>query len=226
MSETARTLIKGALRKIGVIASGETPTAAEMQDGLEALQMMLRNWSAQNIRLYYTDQETLTMDGSESYTIGSGGDLDTVRPASVRGAWHDDWPVKIIDEDRYRQIRMSTSSTGTVEYLWYAPEYPLGVLYPWPQGGSTLYIDSLKPLTDPTALTDSVAFPPEYDEAIVFNLAVRMAPEFEKEPSITVHQIAAAALQRLETRNFAEQVNAITPDLIKLNHARYDIDNE
>lgn len=227
MSETARTLIKAALRKINAIAAGETLGADEEADGLEALKMMFRSWSANNHRLYYTKQESLAMTGAASYTIGSGGDLDTVRPISIRGAWlSDDWPLQMIDEARYRQIRMTTASGATAEYLWYSPEYPLGKLYPWPLGGGTLNIDSLKPLTDPTALTDDVAFPPEYDEAIVFNLAVRMAPEYEKEPSQTVFAMAVSSLKRLEMQNFAHQINSIQPDLIKLSHGRYQIDNE
>ena len=225
MSETARTLIKSALRKINAIAAGETPGADEMEDGLEAMQMMFRSWSANNQRLYYTKQESLAMTGAESYTIGSGGDLDTVRPVSIRGAWLSDWPLKMIDEARYRQTRMTSATGATAEYLWYSTEYPLGKLYPWPLGGGTLHIDSLKPLTDPTDLTDDVAFPPEYDEAIVYNLAIRMAPEYEKEPSQMVVAMAIAALKRLEAQNFMHQINSIQPDVIKLSHGRYNIDN-
>jgi hypothetical protein len=51
MSETAQTLIKAALRTIGAIAMGETPTADEMTEGLEALKFMLRHWSNKNIIL-------------------------------------------------------------------------------------------------------------------------------------------------------------------------------
>jgi len=226
MSETARTLIQDALREINVTASGETPSAAEMADGLRALQFMLENWSAKDLRLYYTKQESLSMDGSASYTIGSGGDLDTVRPASIRGAWTSDWPLKIIDEGQYRQVRMISASGAIIESLWYSPEYPLGKLYPWPLGGSMLYLDSLKPLTAPTTLTTSVAFPPEYNDAIKYNLAVRLAPQFGKEPSSTVAALAASTLNALESRNFAWQIDAVIPEVIKLSHAKYRIDNE
>lgn len=226
MSETAQTLIKAALRAIGAIATEETPTHAELDDGLLTLQLMLRNWSARNIRLYYTKQETLTMTGATYYTIGSGGDLSTTRPASIRGAWHSDWPVKVIDEDHYRQYRMSVSSSGTVEWLWYSPEYPLGKLYPWPLGGSTLYVDTMIPLTDPTAITSTISFPPEYDEPIRWNLAVRLAPEYGKEASATVAALAASTLSAIETRNFAEQINSIRPEMLALANARYNIDRE
>ena len=225
MSETALTLIKSAYRSLGVIASGETPTADEVQDGLQALQFMLRSWSAQNLRLYYTKQESVAMTGAASYTIGSGGDINSVRPTSIRGAWTADNPVSLISEDRYRQVRMSTDTSGPCEYLWYSPEYPLGVLYPWPYGGATLYIDSLKPLTDPTVITDSIAFPPPYDEAIKYNLAVRLASESEREPSNVVATLASVSLRVIENMNFAEQVNPARLEIIKIAHARYNIDN-
>lgn len=226
MSETALTLIKSALRVAGAIGVGMTPTADEAADGLEAMKFMLRNWSAQNIRLYYTKQETLTMTGAASYTIGSGGNLDTVRPASIRGAWTSDGPVTIIDEDRYRQVRHLSLSGLPVEYLWYSSEYPLGKAYPWPLASGSLYLDSLKPLTDPVAITTDVEFPPEYDDAIKWNLAVRLGPEYGREASPTVQGLAAATLHALETRNFAQQVNSIRPELLKLANAKYNIDNE
>lgn len=225
MSETAQTLIKAALRSIGAIATGETPTADELDDGLEAMVFMLRNWSSQDIRLYYTKQESLTVSGAESYTIGSGGDLNTVRPVSIRGAWTSDGPVKIIDEDKYRQVRSSNLTGGLLEYIWYSPEFTLGKIYPWPRASALLYIDSLKPLTDPTVITSSIAFPPEYDDPIKWNLAVRLAPEYGKEPSNTVLSLAASTLHNLETRNFAQQLNSIRPEVISLGSTKYNIDN-
>ena len=53
MAETARTLIDMALKEIGAIAIGETPTADEEQDGLKKLQIMLRHWSSKNIRIHF-----------------------------------------------------------------------------------------------------------------------------------------------------------------------------
>ena len=223
MSENAQTLIKAALRSIGAIATGETPTDDEIQDGFEAMKLMLRSWSARNIRLYYTKQESVAMTGATSYSIGDSGDINTVRPTSIRGAWTDVRPVKIITEDRYRSIRMSSGS-GDVEYLWYSPENPLGLLYPWPKGGTTLYIDSLKPLTEPGDVTTDLTFPPEYEDAIKWNLAVRLAPEYEKNPSQIVVGLAVSTLKALETVNFANQINAIRTEPIRLSHARYNID--
>ena len=79
MSMTAQELIKAAMRLINATADGETPTASEMADGLEALKIMLRSWSSDNLMIYFIEQETLTLTGASSYTIGSGGDCPACR---------------------------------------------------------------------------------------------------------------------------------------------------
>ena len=46
---TATDIIKGALRKLGVLASNEEPSAEDATDGLEALHDMCNAWAAQDI---------------------------------------------------------------------------------------------------------------------------------------------------------------------------------
>ena len=75
--QTVTELIKAALRKTGAIASSETPTNAEMQDALLALRIMFRKWGGKSLMLFKRDIVTHTLDGSQSYTIGSGADIAT-----------------------------------------------------------------------------------------------------------------------------------------------------
>lgn len=223
MSETANTLIKAALRAIGAIASGETPTSNEMAEGLEALKIMLREWSGNNMLVYYQEQDTVTMTGASSYTIGSGGDCSTVRPVEIKGAVVDDiYELKIIDEQYYRKLNLSSLSAQPA-FLWYNPEYPLGILYPYPTGGSQMVIDSLKPLTEPSAITDSIQFPTSYDSAIKWNLAIELAPEYGVEPSQIIYRRAMESKRLIESKNFASQVNAAILDLIKPSGGNFDI---
>lgn len=215
VSETAQTLIKAALRSIGAIATGETPTADELADGLEALRFMLRSWSAHNIRVNFTTTESITLNGATSYSWGSGGTIATARPVQIRGAYTADNPVEIIDEAKYRWLVVANQG-GPVQWLWYQPQYPLGYIYPWPLDSSTLHVDSLKELTDPTALASSVAFPTEYDDAIKWNLAVRLAPEYGKEASNTIMSLAASTLHALETLNFSMKIPEVRVEILGL----------
>jgi hypothetical protein len=222
MSETAQTLIKAALRSIGAIATGETPTADELADGLEALRFMLRNWSSQNIRVYYSTIDTVNLSGAESYSIGVGGTINTARPTKIRGAYTADNLVEIVDEAKYLLLRVSNPA-GPVAWLWYQPQYPLGYIYPWPLDSSTLYLYSNKPLTDPTLITSTISFPPEYDDAIKWNLAVRMAPEYGKEASQTILSLAMSTLHSLETLNFSNKIPEARVEVISIGGA-YNID--
>lgn len=223
MSKTARTLIKAALRSINAISVGATPSAEETADGLEALQFMLRSWSNNNILLYFIEQDTLTMSGASSYTIGSGGDANTVWPVDIKGAVVDStYVLDIIDEQKYRKVSTSNNS-GPPAYLYYNPEYPLGLLYVWPTGGNSMVLDTLKPLTDPTNLSSTVAFPTAYDDAIKWNLAERLAPEYGRVINPIIHKLAKESLDNLRTKNFANQLNATRLELISLDGV-YDID--
>lgn len=226
MSETAQTLIKAALRAINAIASGETPTAAEMQDGLEAMQMMLRSWSAENIMVYSISQDTLTLTGASSYTIGSGGDVDTTWPEAIKGAVVDTiYNVRIIGEARYRDLKRSELGS-TAGFLYYNPVYPLGVLYPWPAGGSSMVIDSLKALTDPATITTEVVFQTSYDEAIKWNLAKRLAPEFGQSVSQDIKDLAKDSKLIIESKNAANQINAVDLSGIGRRGGTYNIDGD
>ncbi len=224
MSEQAQTLIKAAMRAMGVLAAGETPTAAELSDGLECMRLMMRHWSDTNARIYYTTQDSIAMTGATYYTIGTGGDFDVDRPESIRGAYVDSTLLDIIDEARYRKLRLITVSS-TAGYLWYSPEYPLGKLYVIPTGGTTFYLDSLKPLADVDSLTALLILPPGYYEAIKWNLAIRLCPEFNREPSVILLGLAKAALNDIETRNFDSQINAVNLNKELGRTDGYDIDS-
>jgi hypothetical protein len=230
MSETAQTLITRAYRTLNAIAVGESPTTDELAEGLSIMKMMFRHWAALNIRIPYITMENFALTGAESYTIGSGGNFDTVRPAAIRGGYIRDSNgydsiITIVDENWYRGISLkSLISDGA--YMWYSPEYPLGKIFLYPVGGSRIYIDTLKPFTEPALVSSSISFPPEYDEAIVNNLAVRLAPGLEKEPSVVVVALAASGLKDIETRNFASQLVAIGSEVTRLasgGAAKYDI---
>jgi hypothetical protein len=223
MSETAQTIIKASLRAINAIATGETPTASEMADGLEAMQMMLRAWSGDNIMVYSISSDTLAMDGSVSYTIGSGGDVDTTWPVEIKGAVIDSfYDLKVIGEAKYRALARLSDSIP--RYLYYNPVYPLGVLYPYGTGGSSMVIDSLKALTDPTSLTSSMAFPTAYDAAIKWNLCLELAPEYGKDPNPLIIKNATDTKKSIKSKNAANQLNEADLSRIGGHGYGYNID--
>ena len=212
-------LIKSSMRKLGLTASGETPTSEEYADGLEALQVMLRSWAAEKIIVNASTKESFTLSGGTFlYTWGSGGTFNSARPNQLTGAYILDsagvsHPVDIISEGRYRQITVKATIARPYA-LFFQPTFPLANIYlfPVPQDAESLYIDSLKPFTETssfTAITDTLAFPVNYEEPLIFNLAVRFGSEFGKAVPVEVAVIAQKSFDRLTNLNSSNQVEPV-----------------
>ena len=174
-------LIRATLRLIGAISSSETPNADESSDALEALNLMLGSWGASRFLSASTGKITHNCNGSASYTIGVGGDINTTRPTSIYTAyWSNgglDYPLTVLDYADYEQIGIK--NIGSIpEYIVLKPDNPLSTIYLFPvPANGTLTIDNVRPATDLT-LADDLPYPPEWIRALKYNLAIEIAPEF------------------------------------------------
>ena len=232
---TVQELIKAAFRKVGAISTGQTPSDGELQDALDDLNRMLETWSTREILTYVSTSENFSMvAGTASYTMGSSGTASSTRAkkildAFVRDSSNYDHSVRIIGEGEYNAVKSKTTQSRP-NRLFYDPEYPLGVinLYPVPNAAETMYIESQKLLhTAFTALTTTVSLPGEYEEAIIYNLAVRLAPEHELEVPKLVGAIAVSSLSNIITLNAANKVEPVSLDPAITGGGRlYDINTD
>lgn len=80
------TLIKGALRSIGALASGETPDANTANDCFEMLNDMLDQWSNEKMMVYAVDEVIHELvSGQYIYTVGPTGSIGSTITASIAG---------------------------------------------------------------------------------------------------------------------------------------------
>lgn len=79
MTITAQDIIYKSLRMLGVLASGEAPTAAEAQDSLYSLNSLIDSFSANPQYYYYTQDEVFSLTTKGIYAIGNAA----VTPASI-----------------------------------------------------------------------------------------------------------------------------------------------
>lgn len=213
-------LIKASLRKLTVYASGELPSPEELADGLLALQSMLRRWAGKQIVVYSSTKETFTMStGVNPVSWGSGGVFTTTRPNKILGAFVTDssntsHPVSVISEVEYRNITNKAIQDRPYS-MFYNPSYPLGYvyLYPVPSIAESISIDSLKPFTETSSFDDvlsTLSFPPNYEEALIYNLAVRLASEFGKAITEEVSSIALSSYNDIIGLNSGNQVEPVS----------------
>lgn len=212
-------ILTSSLRAIGVKNPGVTLTADEVDDAKEILNLMLDLWSSEGLMVYATALEAFTLVvGQESYTIGSGGNFDTVRPSQVldpagfiRDSGGNDTRVDLIGFKEYQAIG-DKETVGIPNSLHFEGTSPLGTIYiyPSPESALTLYLNSLKPLTAMDTLTATIELPPGYEAAIKSNLALDLCPEYQREPSqmlIKTAQESKKALINLNAANRLEPIN-------------------
>ena len=182
---TVSDLIKGSLRLLGAIAQGETPSSNASADGLSVLNEMLDSWSNEGLILFDRTIETFSLVASTaSYTIGSGATFNTARPIRLiqanakQSGDNSEFPIRILNSDEYSRII----------YVW-----------PVPSATASLILYSDKPLSNFSLIADTVSLPPGYKEAMRYNLAVRLAPEYGRPISQDIAMIASeskAAIMR------------------------------
>jgi hypothetical protein len=91
-----------------------------------------------------------------------------------------DVPAKILARRDYMDLSIK-NSVGASTQIHYNPKINGGNLYVWQQTGNvmdTLRLTVEYPIQDFDDLSNNPDFPVEWYEAIVFNLAVRLAPEY------------------------------------------------
>ncbi|NBS70074.1 hypothetical protein EBT31_14355, partial [bacterium] len=73
---SANDQINRALRLLGVLAEGETPSAAVSQDALMALNQMIDSWNTERLAVFSTqDQVYLWPTSTVKRTLGPTGDF-------------------------------------------------------------------------------------------------------------------------------------------------------
>ena len=232
---TANDIIHASMRLLQVAASDTTITAAELQDGLESLNRMIDSWSLEDLLLYRVVRETFEVpSGINPICIGVGGNWDTVRPTKIIGAYLTinnssipvDYPMQVIGFDDYNDIRLKTLSTNFPSYIYYDPKFPVGQIYLYPLcagENESITITSWKPfgvILDPTAY---IELPPGYWEALVFNLAVRMAEEYQFDIRPNTSALAIASLKRIKRINQRTMTLQTDVALMNTSQMRYNI---
>lgn len=203
---TARTIITKALQKNGALVKNEAPSGDEAADGLDSLNAMIGSWGNDSLNIYARAWETFTLSGGVgSYTIGSGGAFNTVRPTNILASYvrigSTDYTVGIIDDETYSTISSKTLVTSIPQFLNYDNAYPLGTirLYPVPSTAYSLFLLSEKPLTEFSSLDTTLSMPPGTERALIYNLAIELAPEYSQPISQELLKIANDSLGSIRT---------------------------
>ena len=232
MTTTAGDQINGALRLLGVLAEGETPSAETSQDALTALNQMIDSWNTERLAVFSTqDQIFLWPPGELNRTLGPTGDFVGNRPVLLDDATYFRDPqtnvsygIKFINQQQYDGIAVKTVTSTYPQVIFVNMTYPDIDMYVYPKPLRELewHFLSVEELTQPATLATPLTFPPGYLRAFRYNLACEMAPEFGVEPSTQVQRVAMYSKRNLKRINNPDDIMAL-PYSIVGTRQRYNI---
>lgn len=224
---TGRKLITDTLRLIEVTAQGEDPEAEEAADALERLNEMIDSWNAQKLSLHATANPVYDLVASQqTYTIGpTATDFVQQRPSWITKAGivtNDNptqplrLPMRILTAKEWlHQVPVKNISSKIPTKLYIEWTHPNISLHFWPiPTDSTVdfelfYDVQLTPWPD---LDTNLIFPVGYAEALRYNLAARLCPEFGRKPSEVVAGMADHTFGIIKSTNLANHQETLACD--------------
>ena len=232
MTTTAGDQINGALRLIGQLAEGETPSAATSQDSLTAMNQMLDSWSSERLSVFSTQDQVFSWPpGLKSRTLGPTGDFVGNRPVLLDDATYFRDPannisfgIKIINQQQYDGIAVKTVTSTYPQVIWLNMDMPNinMFIYPVPTKVLDWHFISVTELVEPATLATSLIIPPGYLRAFRFNLACEIAAEFGVEPPPSVQRIAMSSKRNIKRINNPDDVMSL-PYSIVATRQRFNI---
>jgi len=180
---TSRQIISRALSVIRVIPLGGASTAAEANDAIDALNLLLKTWGAnKHLWLYAEGTQALTAS-TESYVL-----TGALRVTSVRSRTNGiDLPLVELSRSDYRDLP-TKSATGTPVNWYFDPLRSSKSLYIWPTASAAVAAATVLKYTysrfieDVDALDNEADVPQEWLEALTYSLSDRLAFTYGASP--------------------------------------------
>ena len=229
MTATALELISQALRLLGVLGAGVEASAAQGADGLIVLNQLVDTWAIDgevSILSYSRNAFALTADDA-SYTIGSGGDFAVTRPTSIydarvipdtslADAQETELPVTILSTQQWA-AKVLKNHTGTYPTeLWYDEAFNNSTargtitVWPIPTGSNVSLILYLPTILGQFAdLATSYSFAPGYHDAILNNVALKLAPYYGRD----ANDLGLVVREAARTKGLVEIQNTTVPEM-------------
>jgi hypothetical protein len=210
-------VITAALRKLAVLPSGGTASTAQLSDGADALNAILKAFHADGMPLWVMTSTTFTVtSGTASYTIGIGSTVNTVAPLKVVQALRTTTGNPAVPLNIYNQydfnLQPNANSSGIPVNLYYQPLAATGTIRLWPtpnDSTTTITMYYQRPFQDMDAAADDLDFPNYWTQAIIYNLAWALAPEFGTPPTDRSILMKEAQYWKSEALNYGTEEGAI-----------------
>lgn len=179
-------IITRALRKIGVIAEGQTASATQLSEGAESLGPLVQEMVSLGMPLWKRVDYLLTLrSGVSRYTFGVGQTTNTPFPVKILEATLEQGnsgsQIDVDIKPSYDFNLLPSNSSGTVVCMKYQPLINYGIIDVWPTPNTNdqvLTLTYTEPFDVFSSGTDTADFPQEWQNALIYQLALLLADDY------------------------------------------------
>lgn len=190
---TNRDICTAALRKIGVAAQGEVLSAQMLDDALDNLGRMLRAWQNKRFNLWTYQTVTVPLTAAAGYII-------TPHPFEVHSARivrnGTAMPMHQMTREEYESLPVK-ASTGFPTTFYVDRQLGETTVMVWPLLAAALGEAMELTVTrviETGGANDDVDIPGEFEDAVVYGLAARLADDYE----VPADRVMARAADELD----------------------------
>lgn len=181
-SLTVRDIVKRALDdELGVVPSGDAPTADELTFAINKLSGMLKSWQIKGV---LWKQETVDQNGdADTATIALGSFVRGVNGCRFAESATNERAMQRFERDDYNILpNKAASGTPTIYYVQRAEDGLVLSVWPVPTTAFTLKLDIDRKMDTVTSASETLDVPEELHETVIANLAVRMLGKYRIQP--------------------------------------------
>jgi hypothetical protein len=212
-------LLQNALEDGGIVGVDEDIEQIVLTKAFRHANWILDDWVRRRWLNYSLTEYSFVATGVQTYNVGRGQTINiSPRPDRLEYAFLRlvnapgpplfpvDIPLDIIPS-KEDYSRITVKSIGSFPWrIFYDPQWPVGVLYPWPVPITSLYeihVGYKTVLPRFMSLNDPINFPPEYESAMNWELARRMRAAFSLPAVPEITQLARTTLNTIRLANQA-----------------------
>lgn len=217
MATLVSDIINEAFLDLAAIDPGVGITTAEQTDAFLRLNQMIGVWSTEQFSVFGATHTGLTVTaGTAAYTVGTGGSLVTAaRPVRITGAagiagvaGSFRAPIEVVSFDEFAaRVRDPFGQVSVMPEIMAADQgFPsINIkLFPTPAASpATLWLDYWVAIAAFATVGDTVTLPPGYEDALHFNLALRLYPQYPRNGNLDTLMALAK-----ESKDSLMQLNA------------------
>lgn len=215
---TGQVFVTNALAEIGFLGAGQTASSEDSAFALATFQRMLNGWGAERLTILALLRTTKTLvSGTRDYTIGSGGTINIVRPLWIDHATIIldntatdplELPVRIYTDAEWANLGLKTYDAASIEGIYYDHAFSTstsrGTISTYPTINisiAQLVLYTPQATVGYSTLAEDLTFAPGYEEALHYNLALRLCRPYGRPIDPDLKEMADVTLSRIKTAN-------------------------